>query len=117
MTEPSKGGIFARDEIRVLRDAYKLELVKTDYSVTEPWEGPIVRKLEDDGVLEISVVGRILGIKSYRIARESLGLAKECYTVFEEDRFEAIEAIREALSAGKGFGTGDDVNGPLGRRP
>lgn len=102
MTKAARRGIFARDEIRVLRDAYKLELSKTDYSVTEPWEGPIVQKLEDAGVLEISVVGRILDIKSYRIARESLDLAKECYTIFEEDRFEAIDSIREALFPGHG---------------
>lgn len=91
--------MLQKDKIRVLRDAYKLQLSSTDYSITDAWETPIVEQLEADGILEISVVGRVLGIKSYRLAHHALPIARECYTVFENDRIEMIASVHEQIAA------------------
>jgi hypothetical protein len=91
--------MLKKDKIRVLRDAYKQQLSSTDYSITDAWEVPIVEQLEADGILEISVAGRILGIKSYRLAYSALPIARECYTVFENDRVELIASVHDQIAA------------------
>lgn len=90
--------MMRKDEIRVLRDAYKLHLVNTDYSVTETWEKPIVSRMEDEGILEISVIGRILDTKSYRLAPHAVEAARQCYELFESEREELTASVLEGIA-------------------
>lgn len=88
---------FARDEVRVLRDAYLMHRNGTDYSETEAWETPVVDRLVADGVLEVSVVGRILGARSFRPTQAGMARAAECYRVFEGDLSVTRIGIASAL--------------------
>lgn len=76
---------LARDEVRVLRDAYWLARQGTDYTETEDWERPVVDRLVGRGVLEVSSAGRILGARSFRPSKAGMAIAAECYHASEGD--------------------------------
>lgn len=88
------------DEVSVLHDAHWLGQQNLDLC-TEPGESAhdIAKRLCDAGLLEISVVGRILEKVSYRLTRKGEAQAAECYRVVEADRNELRLRVLSALAS------------------